>query len=972
MFLEKIEMQGFKSFCDPITIVFDKEMTGIVGPNGCGKSNIADAIRWVLGEQSTKSMRASSMSDVIFNGSKTKSAVNMASVSLTLNNINRIIDLDVDHVEITRRYHRISGENEYFINKKPCRLKDIINITLDAGIGRDSLSIISQGTISHFVDSKPIERRLLFEEAAGIAKYKKRKMESLSKLNRTQVNIIRLNVILDDIKKQVEPLEKAALKTEQYNQYNDELKIIEIDVLVKEISDYEYQLSQYNDDINKLKQHIIYFDTEIENYNNDLNLLNNNYKKIDFEISGLQLQLMELLKNISNLESLKIQYEEKSKYIIATGNDYEKRQSLKQMIADLNNEIEDRNNRINIANLNINELNESLLEVDNKLAVLEKKQHSLFINRQQVNEKLLIQDRIVKQPYLNNHAINTIISNKQLLNGVYDTVATLLTPNDGYELALSIALGGSSSHIVCQSQQDAKNAIEFLKKNKSGRATFTILELAKAHILNSDYLVICQNSQGYLGLMSDFVKVDEKFKVLVNGLLGNVVVVDNIDNALILANRLNYKVKIVTLDGDIFYTGGNMAGGSFKDNNSLIVAKKLIKKLEIELKELNLNIDNYKEEINKLKIQKQTFEIYLLQLMLMIAQLEPILVVKKEKRDKLVGEYESLADDLEEKEMYQNQLITDLNNAYLEKDTILSKLDVLRNSQQKLNTEISILSAKLKDLMSESKKYNNELNQLLVVSTRVETNCQNSLLRLSSQYQMTYEYAKTVANDIDLDSARSKVLTLRNNIEKLGLINHNAIEEYQQVKQRHDFLLDQLTDLNKSQTDLLNYIQELDDFMSKQFITKFEQINQEFDKVVKQLFNGGSGHLWLENKDDILESGIEVSVSPPGKSIQNLRLFSGGEKSLIAISVLFAIIKAVSLPLCIFDEVEAALDQANVNRFAKYINQFKQETQFIVVTHRPGTMRQCDALYGVTMVLKGVSSLLKVTLDEAVGNRKDN
>lgn len=971
MFLEKIEMQGFKSFCDPITIIFDQEMTGIVGPNGCGKSNITDAIRWVLGEQSTKSMRASSMSDVIFNGSKTKAAVNMASVSLTLNNINRIIDLDVDHIEVTRRYHRISGENEYFINKKPCRLKDIINITLDAGIGRDSLSIISQGTISNFVDSKPVDRRLLFEEAAGIAKYKKRKNEALSKLNRTQENILRLNDILDEINKQVLPLEQAAKKTQKYNELTEKLQNIEIDVLVKEISEYEQQINKYQDKINTLKQHIAIYENEIDSHSSDLEALNYNYKKIDFEISGLQSELMTLLQAISNLESLKIQYEEKSKYILATGSEIEKRNSLQQMISDLDVEISDRNQRISDANSKITILDQKLEQLNNELSILEKKQHSYLIERQQINEKLLIQDRIVKQPHLNNFAINAVINNKHSLTGVYDTVANLLNAVDGYELALSIALGGSSLHIVCQNQDDAKKAIEFLKKNKSGRATFTILDLAKEHYLNNDFLVICQQTQGYLGLMSDFVECDSKFEKLSRSLLGNCVVVDNIDNGLILANRLNHKVKIVTLDGDIFYSGGNMAGGSFKDNNSVIVAKKLISTYQLQLSNIDQKIDDYKQDINQLKTQKQLYDNDLLQAKLMIAQLEPILIVKKEKRDKLIGEYETLADSQYEKDKYQNQLISDLNSSYSKKDELLSKLDVLRSSQQTLSKEIDILNAKLKDLRIDHKKYNNELNQLLVVHTKLETNCQNSLLRLSSQYQMTFDYAQTIAKDINLDIARSEVINLRADIDKLGPINHNAIDDYNQIKTRHEFLVNQLTDLNKSQTDLLDYIQELDDFMTEQFTTKFEQINQEFDKVVKQLFNGGSGQLFLENKDNVLESGIEVSVSPPGKSIQNLRLFSGGEKSLIAISVLFAIIKAVSLPLCIFDEVEAALDQANVNRFAKFINQFKDETQFIVVTHRPGTMRQCDALYGVTMVLKGVSTLLKVTLEDAIDDRKD-
>lgn len=971
MFLEKIEMQGFKSFCDPITIVFDQEMTGIVGPNGCGKSNITDAIRWVLGEQSTKSMRASSMSDVIFNGSKTKAAVNMASVSLTLNNINRIIDLDVDHIEVTRRYHRISGENEYFINKKPCRLKDIVNITLDAGIGRDSLSIISQGTISNFVDSKPVDRRLLFEEAAGIAKYKKRKNESLSKLNRTKENILRLNDILEEINKQVLPLEQAAKKTQKYNELSEKLQNIEIDVLVKEISEFELQITKYQDQINNLKQHIVIYENEIDSHSSDLDALNTNYKKFDFEISGLQSELMALLQSISNLESLKIQYEEKSKYIIATGSDIEKRNSLQQMISDLDVEISDRSQRITAANNKINILDQQLESINNQLSLLEKQQHSYLIEKQQVNEKLLIQDRIVKQPHLNNFAINAVINNKNSLSGVYDTVANLLNAVDGYELALSIALGGSSLHIVCQNQDDAKRAIAFLKKNKSGRATFTILDLAKEHFLNNDYLVICQQTPGYLGVMSDFVECDFKFAKLSQSLLGNCIVVDNIDNGSVLANRLNHKVKIVTLDGDIFYSGGNMAGGSFKDNNSVIVAKKLVATYQSQLNDIDEKINEYKQNISHLKTQKQLLDNDLLQAKLMIAQLEPILIVKKEKRDKLIGEYETLADSQYEKDKYQNQLINDLNNAYSKKDELLSKLDVLRSSQQSLSKDIDVLNSKLKDLRLDHKKYNNELNQVLIVHTKIETNCQNSLLRLSSQYQMTFDYALTIAKDINLEIARSEVVNLRNEIDKLGPINHNAIDDYNQIKSRHEFLLSQLTDLNKSKSDLLDYIQELDDFMTEQFVTKFEQINQEFDKVVKQLFNGGSGQLFLENKENVLESGIEVSVSPPGKSIQNLRLFSGGEKSLIAISVLFAIIKAVSLPLCIFDEVEAALDQANVNRFAKFINQFKEETQFIVVTHRPGTMRQCDALYGVTMVLKGVSTLLKVTLEDAIENRKD-
>lgn len=961
-------MQGFKSFADPITITFEEGVTGIVGPNGCGKSNIADAVRWVLGEQSVKSMRGSSMNDVIFSGTSERRRVNIASVTLVFNNSQRLLNSDLDEIEVTRRLLRDSSGGEYYINKKPVRLKDVQDLTLDSGIGKDSLSIISQGTVANFADAKPIERRALFEEQAGVAKYKKRKVEALGKLSRTSENIERMMDVVGELERQVVPLKKASEKAKIYRVKHDRLKTIEIAVLVHEIDSLESELTE-------LKESLFDIEAKAASLEANLNLndIQNSESReqmndLDKKITSSQERMMTIVNEIQKLESRKSELDEKSKYILEVGNQEERFEELKNLTSQAHNEYEDRVSRFNKLKHDIDLLTEASLQNNREVVEANQKREELLAYLNQLQNKKNTQQQLVDRPFLTNRGITAIIDNKKNLEGIEDVVGKILLSQDGYELAISNALGGSSNYIVAKDEDAAKQAISFLKRNSSGRATFIPLTNAKPRQLSRELMTICENTEGFLGIASNFVEVDEKFVDLAESLLGNVIVCDDIENANKLARLIGYRAQIVTLEGDIFYRGGNIAGGRYKENTSILGAKKEIEQINKLMEKATQELDEITIRGRFLVSKKNDYEQELMQSRIGLAQIEPIVDVKRAKYEKLKADLDLVTpkDSNEESTSFKDDLIVSLNNAYSERDEIINSLKISRdqrviisNQQQRLHSENQQVRRELSLLQQKESEHK-------IRAAKIETNLENHLNRLSSEYQMTFEYASQSEKLDDIESARSEVVTLRNQIARLGSINMDAPEEFEELNERYEFIKKQLTDLEESRDNLLSLIDELDEVMKVQFKEMFDRINVEFNGVFQELFGGGYGRLVLEDEEDLLNTGVDIDVQPPGKTIQNIRLFSGGEKSLIAISLLFAILKARRVPLCIFDEVEAALDQGNVERFARYIGQFSETTQFIIVTHRPGTMAQCDTLYGVTMAQKGVSSLLKVRLGEAV------
>lgn len=968
MFLKRIELQGFKSFADKTVITFDSDVIGIVGPNGCGKSNINDAIRWVLGEQSVKSLRGTSMSDVIFSGSDTRKAVNMAEVTLVFDNTLHFLHVDYEEVEITRRLHRSTGEGEYFLNRTPCRLKDIQNLIMDTGLGRDSLSIISQGTISSFAESKPEERRGLFEEAAGVAKYKKRKIESLGKLNRTQENLDRLEDIIMELERQVAPLKRQAKKAETYIEKKQELEAIEISVLVDEIEHLNEQIEEGKKKAFDLQSKKALHETTIAVSESKNLELKQEMSVLDREVNQLQDEFMKVMSEIQALDARKTEIDEKRKYAMASANAEIRAKELKIMIEEAQYEFNDRSSRLNELNVDL-KLNQEKAEKLNNDA----SQCSVMLNEQSsylnnlINRRSVLEN-LVKQPFNHQQGVKAILEVKDSLNGVLGVVSQILKPHDDYENAVSNAIGGALYHIVTEDEMSARHAITYLKKNASGRATFLPITVLKPRSIFKEHEIIAKNSVGYLGAASEFVDCEDTFTVVRDSLMGNVLVCDNLINANELARTLKYNYKIVTLDGDVVHKGGSMSGGKVKDSYSPMSLQKELDQIHDKIDKQQVKVNKLRDDRSSLASRSEALQAAVMQLRIDIAQLQPVVDAKKAKVDRLKAEYEELrpGEFNDEEAVSEDNLVAQLSNAYSKRDAITSQLKIKRDRRSKAGSEVERNDVSIRNLRRECNALLADEREYELNSVKAETMLDNALNRLSSSYEMTFEYAQTQKLDTDIEEARKRVQILRQEINALGNVNLDAPAQYEEVSGRFEFLTKQKADLIAAKDKILEAIDEMDQVMIKQFKEMFDKINAELNDVFRTLFGGGRASLVLVDPNDILNTGIDIDVQPPGKNVQNIKLFSGGEKSLIAICVLFAILKARTMPLCIFDEVEAALDQANVERFAKYISHFRGESQFIVVTHRPGTMAQCDALYGVTMKQNGVSSLLKVQLQEAM------
>jgi len=967
MFLKRIELQGFKSFADHTVINFDSAYTGIVGPNGCGKSNISDAIRWVLGEQSARNMRGQTMTDVVFVGAEGKRGVNLAEVTLVFDNTNRYLNTDYDEVEITRRLFKNTNESEYLINKTPCRLKDIIDLTLDTGLGRDSLSIISQGNISAFAEAKPIERRGLFEEAAGVAKYKKRKIESLNKLERTQNNIDNLNMVVNELEKQVAPLRRAARKAQLFAEKKNRLTEIEVAVLVNDIRNYLSDLDTVNSQLEDLNFQDASSSASITILENELDSLKSQIKEIDDTVQKRQDELLKVINEIQTLEHRRVEVEERRKYIRESGTDEAKIEQTRLLMEEARFEYEDRQNRNDQLDTEIDLLSQRIEDYNNKLSELQDEFNKANANMNYLNSRKAVLQAQASAPLQGHAGVKSIMEARNALPGICGTVSDLFKPDEGYQQAISTALGAAVYHIVTTNDQAARTAIKYLKNNRSGRATFLPMNVMQARYVNKDHLFIAENTEGFLGLASDFVDCEEKYDGVLLSLLGNTLVCDNLDNAQVLANRLKQGYNIVTLDGDTIHRGGSISGGYNRKVETPMTISSMLEELNAQIADTGLNLDKLSADINKVRKLKEDDEQSVINRKIQLATLQQVVAVKRSKYESLKEEYDRIrTDENENRESFADELLESLNEQYRLRDEISNDIASRRSRRINLSADEQRKEIQLRQKRQENTLAQMRYNNSKVEKTRLEALRDNQIERLSREYHMTYEFAAEKEFDGDLDEAKQEVLTLRSEIASLGNVNLDAPGEYEEVNDRYEFLVSQLNDLQTSKNQLLEAINELDDVMTKQFTEMFDKINKSLNEVFTILFGGGRARLILENPDDILNTGIDINAQPPGKSVQNIRLFSGGEKSLIAICVLFAILKARPMPLCIFDEVEASLDQGNVDRFARYIHQFSDESQFIVITHRPGTMTECDVLYGITMPQKGVSKVIQVKLKEAL------
>lgn len=975
MYLKRIELHGFKSFADKVSVEFKNGITGIVGPNGCGKSNISDAVRWVLGEQSVKSLRGSNMSDVIFAGSEDRKAQNVAEVTLVFDNSDGFMKFDYDEVEITRRLYRQNNEAEYLLNKQQCRLKDIVDLIMDTGLGRDSLSIISQGNISSFADSKPEERRAIFEEAAGVAKYKKRKLESIRKLERTKDNLERIADIVNELEKQVGPLKRQKEKAETFLELKEQLTAIEVNVLVKEIGGAKFSLEKISDIIKDLneRQASINADILLKETNNEE--IKKKMYVLDNEVNALQSKLLEAMKSVADLESAKIEVDQKRKHILETQskeNLQNRITHLKEILSDVVSEYNNRVDRLDSTKKELDDILDKQNISNQRLNTLRGNIDDLTvkINRNKSRKEMLIDAVENKSNY--NSGVKAIMSSFKNNNGIVGVLGDLIKTEENYDVAISTALGGALEFVVTKDDSYARSAIKFLRDNRAGRATFLPLTSMKARSVRDEHLIVCNTIKGYLGVASDFVIYDSNIENIVLNQLGNIIIADTIESANEISKATFFRYKVVSLVGDIVNVGGSMTGGSYHNQKSTLIQKRELEKLVIELEEQENDLVKKRNEFNNLDNDIKEISHDLLQKQMSYAKLEVVVQNKKEELISAKSEYESLSDQRVELEDFasgkiENNLVNELNEAIKHRDDLTEKIKSKRELRMRYVNENEAIEVKLREQRKELSEIQSETTKSVVEATKLEAKLNNDLFRLNDEYRMTYEYAsEQYQSEIDVDSSRQEVSILRHKIETLGNVNLDAIEEYASVSERYETMNNQRIDLIQAQDSILDAIKEMDEIMVERFSETFEKINVEFNQVFRTLFGGGVAKIKYTDPDNILETGIDIDVQPPGKAVQNITLFSGGEKALIAISCLFAILRIRPVPMCILDEVEAALDIANVERFAKYLREFSGSTQFIVVTHREGTMEECDLLYGATMQQKGVTKLVSVKLEEAV------
>ena len=1179
MYLKCIEVHGFKSFANKIVFQFHNGITGIVGPNGSGKSNVADAVRWVLGEQRIKQLRGASMQDVIFSGTEMRKPMGYAYVAITLDNSDHQLQIAYDEVTVARRIYR-SGESEYLINGTPCRLKDVNELFYDTGIGKEGYSIIGQGQIDRILSGKPEERRELFDEAAGIVKFKRRKAAAQKKLEDEKQNLLRVNDILSELEKQVGPLEKQAEKAKVYLKKREELKTLDVNMFLLENNRIKEQLDstlekykiaqgdledttiQYN----RIKEQYENVQAEIEmleeriekarTSSNDANVLRG---KLEGEINVLKEQIHfaqnneghmaerqnvvqaeidqknaekdEILQdkkvtddNLAEklaerdsarvlLEQIQSQIEELNANIEAGKNtiidELNKRATIKSKIGRYDSMTEQINIRKSELNsrllrakseeeeqkVTIQKYEEEFKSVNETIRTLNEDQSRMEKDLNTIREDLTKKDQLVRDTQVKYHqekstlealanlteryegyggSVKKVMEQKEQHKGIIGVVADIIKVDAKYETAIETALGGNIQNIVTDDENTAKKMIGFLKQNKLGRATFLPLTSITnpQEFKNPDAL----KEPGVIGMADELVKIDAKYKNVAKAMLGRIVVVDNVDNAVKIAKKFDYGVRMVTIEGELLVPGGAISGGAFKNNSNLLGRRREMEELEKKIKgyqadidKMNADIEDTKEKRNKMRmelesikaelqkkfieqntarmnviqaeerqnetqegcselkqeeadIEKQVLEIRQAKetiakeladseeleknINVQIAQFQKELESSRQNETAqtgCVGECDVEVEKIRQMQEFKqqnvnridgeilrytaelNEIISGLNSSKEEiehkqasileiEKTILASHTTQDEMQQQLQEDIARkgeLSMQQKNFFSNRESLaermtslDKEVFRLNSQKEKLEESIETQINYMWDEYEITLSDAAALKNPEmnDLPSMKKEVASLKDQIKKLGDVNVNAIEDYKNLMERYTFLKTQHDDLVEAEKTLEGIIVELDSAMRKQFTEKFADINKEFDKVFKELFGGGKGTLELIEEEDILEAGIRIIAQPPGKKLQNMMQLSGGEKALTAIALLFAIQNLKPSPFCLLDEIEAALDESNVGRFAKYLHKLTKNTQFIVITHRRGTMEKADRLYGITMQEKGVSALVSVDL----------
>lgn len=1181
MYLKRLELQGFKSFADKTILEFKPGITSVIGPNGSGKSNISDAIRWVLGEQSMKSLRGAKSEDIIFAGTQSRKSLGFAEVSIVIDNSDAKLPIEYSEVTVTRKLYR-NGETGYFINKTPCRLKDILELFMDTGIGKDGYSIIGQGKIDEILSNKSEDRRHIFEEAAGIVKYRTRKQESEKKMEQTKLNLLRINDILTEIEGNIEPLKAQSEKAKQYLNLREELKNIEVGLFVYNINTYKEKLeqiikdeeimtSQRNTENEKLtsiqslkdslKQELDEITTQIEQMQNIGFESTNKIEKINSEIGiskeriqnniankeRLESEIQELKTRIGELQEEEKQRQEKKANLFQNKEKFEeelkqkekelakltktlsdkeleieaKKQKIEtntdkkyEVLADINTQeanyenLEKRKKTLKIELENIiseldstrdnkQELSKKFYEIQskrnivsnnlqqettekescmNKIKDFEEEINKLNyqMNMKDARHKFLLETEKEKEGYIKSvkELLLDCDKNSQLKKGMHGVLANLISVNKEYELAIEMCLGQALQNVVTETEEDAKKLVEHLRNNNLGRASFLPISSIRGKRIEN---VISNGMKGVIGIASDLVKCDKKYTQIVLNLLGRTVVVEDMNIGISLAKMNNYSFRIVTLKGDVISSSGSITGGSVATKTVNILGRsreieeleKEIKKLSKKIEEITLQKQKYLESITEviekvagLEKELQDIEIvYAAENQKMVSieeniykleqrrdklkeeelsinkQKEESIKQKEEKEqevEKLNSEIKSLSEEVEQfatvnkdNQKYIDDLNFDITNlkisvsSFIESEASIEEFverirqEILNNNNNienknntlnqaikenaelqtkidNLNSEIEQIKAevnnssenieKLKQLRTEKnelldKKEEEITNQFSILEglkeqivkmdfkkTKLEQDIEQLINTLWDEYEITPNNAGEYKKPNNIAQAQKEVSSIREKIKDLGSINIDSIEEYKKISERYDFMCEQRLDLENTVAKLRKVISEMTQTMEQQFKEKFEIINKNFNEVFIELFGGGKAELILTDEDNVLECGIDIRVQPTGKKLQNMMLLSGGEKAFTAIALLFAILKINPAPFCILDEIEAALDDVNVYRFAEYLKKFSQASQFLVITHRKGTMEVADTVYGVTMEENGISKLLSMKL----------
>ena len=968
MKLIKVEAKGFKSFADKITLNFDGGVVGIVGPNGSGKSNINDAIKWVLGESSAKSLRGDSMEDVIFAGSKTVKAMDRAEVSLTFDNSERRVSLPHKTIIITRRITRGKGGNQYFINGEIARLKDIKEIAMETGMSKSSLAIIGQGTVADIAEANPEQRRGIFEEAAGISKYKVRKKESLKKLDKVTEGLEKIQMVTLELEKQLIPLKKQAIKAKEFIKMRNQLKGIEVGLIVKDVEFFNKKLKELNLELEDfisskedMTEKVSIMENEIEEKTEyKLNLEN--------EVLNLTTKFQEVSDKLRDLEIIDSQAAQRRKMII----DGEIKSTSKERLEVIKSELEELRAKVSQYNIWETKSRDDIIEKRGRVATVQVKvsKMNLEIERNKNNLlKMKTKISILKDQRDNKTNLfkgtKTIMDNSSIFPGLHGVVSDLLSVDVQYRIAIESILQNTLQHIVVEESEDAVKAVNFLKNNNGGRATFIPLSSIQAKSIRSEYESVIRSQFGFVGIASSMVNVDPKFNKLKEFLLGNIILADNIDNANYIAKLINRRNMIVTLEGDVIRVGGVISGGTAGKSRNMISVGEEIKRYESIIPTLNTEIEVKTSEVNRLSLSISEEQALIAEL-----NIETAKVI--EKRNIVQSQFETLKTQYEseskEKIEFKNETM-EIESVELfesEKSSIQALLKAKRESIMNLNNDLSKIILSKTELEKTLRELIEESSEKITQKNQAEYIISTSKQRLSEEYEMTVESAKEQFNlEQDREDARKIVTDLRSEIRDLGHVNLDSIESYNRVNERFQKLSNSQEELFMAQQKILSAINEMDQIIVSRLDKTVQAVNKEINNIFQTMFGGGHAEVKYTDPSNLLETGIDVIAQPPGKTVKNLKLFSGGEKALIAISLLFAILKSKPLPLVILDEVEAALDDANVIRYANFLQELKQFTQFLVVTHRVGTMSRVDHLFGATMQQRGVTSFFTVELSKA-------